>query len=252
MDLGLDGRTAVVSGASSGMGRAIARELVREGARVALIARRADLLDDAVDELGSDRAVAVVGDSRDPDALNRLVEVAQERFGGIDVVINNTGGPPAGHFAALADDDWTAAFELTVLSAVRLTRAALPALRESGSGRVVNITGFTVLRVEPRLLLSSAIRSSVVGWARALAREEAANGITINSIAAGFIETDRLLYLYSKGPDPEQARQRDIMRIPAARMGTAEEIAAAAAFLCSTQAAYITGETLLVDGGLLT
>lgn len=252
MDLGLTGCTAIVSGASSGMGLAIARELVAEGARVALFARRADRLEEAVAALGADRAVAVAGDSNDPAAQERLVATARERFGAVDIVVNNTGGPRGGTFGELDDADWRAGFELAVLSAVRLTRLALPDLRASGRGRVVNITGFTVLKTEPRLHLSSALRRSVIGWAMALAREEAAHGITVNSIAPGYIDTDRLRYLYGLGDDPDAARRRDIERIPAGRMGRPEEIAATAAFLCSVQAGYMTGETLLVDGGLLT
>jgi 3-oxoacyl-[acyl-carrier protein] reductase len=137
------------------------------------------------------------------------------------------------------------------MSAVRLTRLALPALRAGGRGRVVNITGYTVLKTEPRLVLSSSVRRSVIGWAGALAIEEAANGVTVNSIAPGYIDTDRLRYLYGLADDPEAARGRDLARIPAGRFGTPEEIAALVAFLSSVQAGYITGEVVLVDGGLL-
>jgi 3-oxoacyl-[acyl-carrier protein] reductase len=251
MDLGLAGRTAVVSGASSGMGLAIARALADEGANVMLFARREELLAQAVAELGVDRAASVAGDSTDPEAAERLVAATRERFGGIDVLVNNTGGPRGGTFGELSDEDWTAAFELAVMSAIRLTRLALPDLRASGRGRIVNISGYPVLKTEARLLLSSAVRRSVIGWAMALAREEAANRITINSIAPGYIDTGRLRYLYGLASDPEAARAREVERIPAGRFGRPEEIAATVAFLCSEQAAYMTGETLLIDGGLL-
>jgi 3-oxoacyl-[acyl-carrier protein] reductase len=182
--------------------------------------------------------------------LARAVDEAHEAFGRIDIVINNTGGPPAGDFGDLDDDAWQAGFELTVLSALRLTRLALPMLRGSGRGRVVNITSMAVKEINDGLLLSNALRPGVTGWAKHLSREEGPSGITVNSIAPGYIDTERLRYLYSTEPDPEAARTRDAETIPLRRFGSPEEIAAAAAFLCSTEAAYITGVTLLVDGGL--
>jgi 3-oxoacyl-[acyl-carrier protein] reductase len=236
------------------MGRAIARRLAAEGADVVLFARRADALEEAVAEIsassGSGRAVAVAGDSALEADLARAVEEAQQTFGRIDIVINNTGGPPAGDFGDLGDDAWQAGFELTLLSALRLTRLALPALRRSGRGRVVNITSMAVKEINDGLLLSNALRPGVTGWAKHLSREEGPNGITVNSIAPGYIDTERLRYLYSTEADPEAARARDAETIPLRRFGSPEEIAAAAAFLCSDEAAYISGVTLLVDGGL--
>lgn len=266
MDLGLSGCAAIVGGSSSGMGRAIARRLASEGCHVALFARRAEVLEEAVMEIGgrgggeggagagSDasggRAIAVVGDSGRPQDLARAVEDTTRAFGRLDIVINNTGGPPAGDFGDLDDQAWQAGFELTLLSAIRLTRLALPELRRSGRGRVVNITSMAVKEVNDGLLLSNGLRPAVTGWAKHLSREEGPNGITVNSIAPGFIDTERLRYLYSTEPDPDAARARDAETIPLRRFGSPDEIAAAAAFLCSTEAAYITGVTLLVDGGL--
>lgn len=254
MDLGLDGCGAIVGGASSGMGRAIARQLVAEGASVLLFARRSDVLEEAVSELsalpGAGRAVALAGDSTREADLARAVDEAQNAFGRIDIVINNTGGPAAGDFGDLGDDEWLAGFELTLLSAIRLTRLALPMLRSSGRGRVVNITSMAVKEINDGLLLSNALRPGVTGWAKHLSREEGPNGVTVNSIAPGYIDTDRIRYLYSTEPDPDAARARDAEAIPLRRFGSPEEIAAAAAFLCSSEAAYITGVTLLVDGGL--
>lgn len=236
------------------MGRAVARRLAAEGAGVVLFARRSDALEDAVAEIAASsapqRAIAVAGDSMVEADLARAVDQAQQAFGRIDVVINNTGGPPAGDFGDLNDEAWQAGFELTLLSALRLTRLALPMLRRSGRGRVVNITSMAVKEVNDGLLLSNALRPGVTGWAKHLSREEGPNGITVNSIAPGYIDTERLRYLYSTEPDPESARTRDAETIPLRRFGSPEEIAAAAAFLCSTEAAYVSGITLLVDGGL--
>ncbi len=236
------------------MGRAIARRLAAEGAGVLLFARRSDALAEAVAEIadssGSRQAIAVAGDSTLQADLARAVDEANQAFGRIDIVINNTGGPPAGDFGDLDDELWQAGFELTLLSALRLTRLALPMLRRSGRGRVVNLTSMAVKEVNDGLLLSNAFRPGVTGWAKHLSREEGPNGITVNSIAPGYIDTERLRYLYSTEPDPEAARMRDAETIPMRRFGSPEEIAAAAAFLCSNEAAYITGVTLLVDGGL--
>jgi 3-oxoacyl-[acyl-carrier protein] reductase len=254
VDLGLEGCGAVVGGASSGMGRAVAVALAAEGCRVALFARRADKLDEAVAEIndahGADTAFAVAGDAADPDALASVVDQAAERFGRLDVLVNNTGGPPGGSFAALEDDAWQTAFDLTFQSALRMTRRALPALRAGGRGRIVNLTSSAVKEQSEGLLLTNAIRPAVTGWSKDLSREEARSGITVNCVAPGYCDTDRLHYLYSGEDDPAAAMARDAELIPVGRFATPEEMAAAVAFLCSTSAAYITGVTLLVDGGL--
>ncbi|HEX7297595.1 MAG TPA: SDR family oxidoreductase [Solirubrobacteraceae bacterium] len=254
MDLGLDGCAAIVGGASSGMGKATAAALALEGCSVALFARRADALDAAVAEInaacGAERAHAVPGDATVPEDLDRAVDAAVERFGRLDAVVNNTGGPPAAGFDDLADADWQAAFELTVQSALRLTRRALPALRASGRGRIVTLTSSAVKEQSEGLLLTNALRPAVTGWSKDLSRVEARNGITVNCVAPGYCDTDRLKYLYSMEEDPEAARRRDADAIPVGRFATPEEMAAAVTFLCSTQAAYINGVTLLIDGGL--
>jgi 3-oxoacyl-[acyl-carrier protein] reductase len=253
MDLGLDGTVAIVGGSSSGMGRAVARALAAEGCRVVLFARRADLLADAAAAISRETdgdALAVPGDVTDPTSLEGVVDRALERFGRLDIVVNNGGGPPAGDFESFTDEDWERAYELTLLSALRLTRRALPALRAGGRGRIVNITSQAVKEPNDGLLLSNVFRPGVIGWAKTISREEARHGVTVNSIAPGYIATERLRYLYSTEADPEAAMARDADMIPAGRFGDPDEIAAAVAFLCSTGAAYITGTTLLVDGGL--
>ena len=253
MDLGLAGCTAVVGGSSSGMGLAVARELSREGCRVVLFARREELLAEMAAEIERETgaaAVAVAGDARDPAALGRAIEEARARFGGLDILVNNTGGPPAGKVSAFDDEAWNGAHELTLMSAIRATRAALPLLRASGRGRIVNLTSSSAKDPDDGLGLSNSLRAGVTGWSKTLAREEARNAITVNCGAPGYIGTDRLRSLYGSGAEAEDARARDAEMIPAGRFGTPEEIAATVAFLCSTRAAYVNGITVLVDGGL--
>jgi 3-oxoacyl-[acyl-carrier protein] reductase len=254
MDLGLEGCVAIVGGSSSGMGRACALALAREGCNVTLFARRQALLDDAaaeIDGLGSGaRATAFAGDASDPEALRAVVDRTLEQFGRLDIIVNNTGGPPAGTFEDFGDEEWQNAWKLTLMSTLRLTRFALPALRRSGRGRIVNITSSAVKEPIPGLLLSNTYRPGVIGWAKTLSQDEGPNGITVNSIAPGYINTDRLRSLYALADDPDQARRNDEAAIPLRRFGDPAEIAAAVAFLCSTQASYITGITVLVDGGL--
>ena len=253
MDLGLNDTVAIVGGASSGMGRAVARTLAGEGGRVVLYARRADLLAEAAAAITAEtgtEALAVPADATDPAALDRVCDVALEHFGRLDIVVNNAGGPPAGSYEDFADADWQRAYELVLGSAIRLTRRALPELRKSGRGRIVNLTSSAVKETNDGLLLSNVFRPGVIGWAKTISRDEARHGITVNSIAPGYIGTERLVQLYSSEADPDAAMARDAETIPAGRFGTPEEIAAAVAFLCSNGAAYITGTTMLVDGGL--
>jgi 3-oxoacyl-[acyl-carrier protein] reductase len=253
MDLGLAGTVAIVGGSSSGMGRATARTLAGEGCRVVLFARRAELLNEVAAAITAETGTEALGvptDATNPAALDAVVDLALEHFGRLDIVVNNAGGPPAGSYEQFGDDDFQRAYELTLLSALRLTRRALPALRASGRGRIVNLTSSAVKEPNDGLLLSNVFRPGVIGWAKTISREEARHGITVNSIAPGSIATDRLVQLYANEPDPATAQRRDEALIPAGRFGDPDEIAAAVAFLCSTGAAYITGTTLLVDGGL--
>jgi 3-oxoacyl-[acyl-carrier protein] reductase len=240
-------RAALVTGGSSGIGLAIARMLRDEGYALTLVSRRPEKVEAAAEELG---AVAIAADVGDAEACERLVAEHRERFGRLDILVNNAGGPPAGGYESFSDADWQAAYELTLLSALRITRRALPALRESGRGRIVNLTSSAVKETNDGLLLSNTFRPGVIGWAKAISRDEARHGITVNSIAPGYIATERLVQLYSSEDDPDAAMKRDAETIPAGRFGDPDEIAAAVAFLCSTGAAYINGTTLLVDGGL--
>lgn len=242
MDLGLRERTAIVCGASSGMGLAVADALAAEGANVAMFARRRELLEREAERLG---ALAVRGDLRDPSHLARLVERTVDAFGGIDILVNNGGGPPRGSAVEATDEEIESAVELLLLSAVRLTRLCLPYLGKSGRGRVINIESSTVREPADNLALSNAVRPGVVGWAKTLAREVGPSGVTVNTIAPGQIETERLQEVYPDGPTP-----KDLERIPLRRLGEPREIAEVVCFLASDRASYVTGTVIPVDGGL--
>jgi 3-oxoacyl-[acyl-carrier protein] reductase len=242
LELGLNGRTAIVCGASSGMGLAIAEALAGEGANVAMFARRRDLLEREAERIG---ALAVRGDLRDPSQLARLVERTVDAFDGIDILVNNGGGPPRGTAVEASDDDVESAVELLLLSAVRLTRLCLPYLGKSGRGRVINIESSTVREPADNLALSNAVRPGIVGWAKTLAREVGPAGITVNTIAPGQIDTERIREVYPQGPAAD-----DLERIPLRRLGEPREIADVVCFLASERGSYVTGAVIPVDGGL--
>jgi NAD(P)-dependent dehydrogenase (short-subunit alcohol dehydrogenase family) len=224
------------------MGLAIAEALAEEGANLAMFARRRDLLEREAERLG---ALAVRGDLRNPADLERLVERTVDAFGGIDVLVNNGGGPPRGPALELDHHSLEAAVELLLLSAVRLTQLCLPYLGKSDQGRIVNITSSTVREPIDNLVLSNAVRPGVIGWAKTLARELGPKGITVNSIAPGRIETARLEDVYPNGPS-----NADLEPIPLRRFGQPREVADVVCFLASRKAAYVTGTVIPVDGGL--
>jgi len=243
MDLGLHGRTAIVCGASSGLGLGSAEALAEEGANVAMLARRREQLELDAERIG---ALAVRGDVTNAADLERLVSKTLEAFGGIDVVVWNSGGPPPGKAAEITDDSLEAAFELLLLPAVRLVRLALPHLERSPAGRVICITSSAVKEPVPHLALSNTIRPGVTGWAKSLARELGPKGITVNCVAPGRIDTPRMKEVYGEdGPSAEELAQ-----IPLGRMGTPREFGDVVCFLASERASYVTGVTLLVDGGI--
>ena len=242
MDLGLKGRTAIVCGASSGIGLAIAEALVHEGVNVAMFARRRELLEREAGRLGT---LAVRGDLTNAADLERLVERTARAFDGIDILVNNGGGPPRGPALELDGDAVSAAVELLLVSAVRLTGLCLPYLRRSGRGRVINITSSSVREPISNLALSNAVRPGVVGWAKTLAQELGPDGVTVNSIAPGRIDTERLAEVYPNGPT-----EADLAQIPLRRLGEPSEIASVACFLASDSASYVTGTLVPVDGGL--
>jgi len=224
------------------MGLAVAEALVAEGANVAMFARRRDLLEREAERLG---ALPVRGDLTNPKDLERLVETTIDAYGGIDILVNNGGGPPRTAAVDLTDEAIETAVELLLLSAVRLTNLCLPHLRKSGHGRVVNIASSSVREPIDNLALSNAVRPGVIGWADTLAREIGPDGVTVNSIAPGRIETERLAEVYvNRSPED------DLATIPLRRFGQPAEVGDVVCFLASDRAAYITGAVIPVDGGL--
>jgi 3-oxoacyl-[acyl-carrier protein] reductase len=241
MDLGLSGRTAIVCGASSGMGLAVSEALRAEGAHVVMLARRADLLEREARRLG---ALAVPGDLTRPEDLDRLVRSAVEAHGGVDVLVLNGGGPPPGPAVGMTPESVADAVGLLLTGHVALVDGCLPHLRASGRGRIVAVESTSVKEPLPNLALSNAVRPGVVGWLKTLARELGPDGITVNVVAPGRIDTDRFREVY-----PEGLARADLDAIPAQRIGAPAEVAAVVCFLASDAAAYVTGAVVPVDGG---
>ena len=244
MDLGLDGKVALVTGASQGIGFGIAKELAQEGARVAISSRSEEKIQAAAEEIG---ARGYVHDTVDLDAAPGLVETVARDLGPIDVLVTNTGGPAGGDPLEFTREQWEAAHRELVVAAIEMIELVVPGMRERGFGRIVSVSSSAAREPIPSLLLSSAHRPGLLGAFKVLAKKLAADGITLNTILPGRIATDRISHLHGS---IEKAQEVARDEIPAGRLGSAGELAAAAAFLCSERASYITGTTLLVDGGL--
>ncbi len=257
MDLGLSGRVAFVAAASKGLGKAAALALSAEGMKVVVAARGEATLRAAAQEIATQtggEVEAVACELLDGAAIEAAIAATVRRFGRLDVLVANGGGPRPGGFEALGEDDWRHAIDGTLLSTVRLVRAALPHLRASKRGRVIVITSTSTREPIAGLLLSNVMRPAIVGLCKTLARELGPDGITVNNVAPGSFDTDRMTAVLTHtaqthGITEVEARARTEASIPLGRLGRAEELAAAIAFLASERASYVSGQTLLVDGG---
>jgi 3-oxoacyl-[acyl-carrier protein] reductase len=257
MDLGLQGKVALVAAASRGLGRAVAEELASEGASLVLCARGSEALDETRNYLEQSLGAPVMAMPADLTVAGDIAKVFNsglERFGRIDILVTNAGGPPAGQFETLSRESWEAATRLTLHSALDLTRHVLPGMRERRWGRILNITSIAVKQPVDNLMLSNSLRAAVTGFARTLANEVATWGITVNNIMPGYTRTERLEELARTMAGKEEIAAAEFMgrwerEIPMSRLGEPREFAALAAFLVSERASYITGTSIPVDGG---
>jgi 3-oxoacyl-[acyl-carrier protein] reductase len=257
MDLGLKNKVALVAASSRGLGRAVAEELANEGASLILCARDAEALGqtgDAISRNSGAQVLAVPADVSLAGDVKRVVDAGIERFGQIDILVTNGGGPPAGTFEQLTPDQWEQAVRLTLFSAIELARHVLPGMKARGWGRILNITSIAVKQPVDNLMLSNSLRAGVTGFARTLANEVAAAGVTVNNIMPGYTRTERVEELamtmaQKQGITSAEFKSRWEQEIPMKRLGEPREFAALAAFLVSERASYITGTSIQVDGG---
>jgi 3-oxoacyl-[acyl-carrier protein] reductase len=258
VDYQLRGRVALVTAASRGIGRGIAEALAAEGVRLVIASRDQAAISRTADEIANAyqaEVVPVAADVSSADAAERLVSTAAERFGGLDILVNNSGGPPGGRFTDFDDAAWQSAFDLLLLSVVRMVRAALPYLRASGTGRIINVESSSVKEPIPGLILSNSLRAGVAGLAKTLADELAPDQITVNTVLPGQILTDRLRGGFVEpasraGVDVDELARAEVAKVvPLGRVGEPADLANLVAFLCSELASYLTGLVVAVDGG---
>jgi len=257
MELGLKGKIALVAAASKGLGYASALGLAREGARVAICSRTEGDIRAAAERISSETGAEVlplVADVTKPDDAERIVQETAAKFGGLHILIPNSGGPPAGTFETLTPEQWQAGLDSTLYTAVRMIQAGLPHMKAAHWGRIIAITSTSVRQPIPGLLLSNTFRAGLLGLLKTLSQEFAQYGITCNNVAPGSYDTDRLRHLHQRNADQQgisfdEARQQAEQKIPLGRLGRPEELANTVVFLASEAASYITGQTILVDGG---
>ena len=255
MDLGLDGKRALVLSSSRGLGLGVAQALAAEGAAVMMTARSADRLRaaaEAINIAGPGRAETFVGDLA-PN-VEAIYRAALEALGGVDILVANTGGPPARTALAVKPEEWTPQFEAMVVPVIRLAGLVLPGMRERSFGRILTIASSGVVQPIPNLVISNALRSSLVGWSKTLANETASDGVTVNVVLPGRIQTDRLEELdaanaKAQGKNVDEVAAAARATIPAGRYGRVEEFADVVCFLASERASYVTGSLVRVDGG---
>ncbi len=259
MDLGLKDKRALVLGGSRGIGFGIASELAAEGARVMLCSRDGAACEAAAAKIATAHGVEVIGracDMSDLDAVDATAVAAEAELGGVDILINNTGGPPPGPISAVDTDTWSKHFQGMVLSVIRMTNYLLPGMRERKWGRIITVSSSGVVEPIPILGISNTLRVALVNWSKTLDLETAPDGITINVIMPGRIDTDRLRSMQAmtaknRGISLEEAQKESAGPIPVGRVGTVEEFAALAVFLASARASYLTGQVYAVDGGMI-
>ncbi|MGP6147160.1 SDR family oxidoreductase [Jeotgalibaca sp. A122] len=257
MDLGLKGKNALIIASSQGLGKAVATELVKEGANVMLTSRSEDALREVQEELellGEGRVTYFPCDITKPEEIKALVAETQKRLGTINILLNNAGGPPSGVFDDFEDEAWQRAFELNLLSYIRIIREVLPDLRKEG-GRIVNVASISVKTPMKNLILSNTFRNGIVGLSKSLAEELGPDNILVNVAAPGTIGTGRIAQLNKNNAEKQGVSVEDIeketaAKIPLGRMGRPQEFGKAVAFLLSDANTYITGSTILVDGGM--
>lgn len=257
MDLGLNGKVALVAASSKGLGFAVAEELAAEGAHLLMNARGEDALKEAsesiTDRFGAE-VLAVPGDLSVSTDIERIVNAGLERFGQIDILITNSGGPPAGRFEDLSTEQWESAVRLLLTGVAEMTRLVLPGMKQRRWGRILNVTSIAAKQPVENLILSNSIRAAVTGFSKSLAAEVGEHGITVNTILPGYTATERVEELAEhlankEGIDPSEIRRRWEAEIPLRRLADPREFAAMAAFLVSERASYITGSSIAVDGG---
>ncbi|HJZ81101.1 MAG TPA: SDR family oxidoreductase [Pyrinomonadaceae bacterium] len=257
MDLGLNNKVALVAAASRGLGRAVAEELAAEGASLIICARKAETIEHVAGEIAGASGVEVLGvaaDVSNPADVARLISSGVARFGRIDILVTNAGGPPAGQFESFSLAQWEEATRLLLHSAVELARQVLPGMKERRWGRILNITSIAVKQPVDNLILSNSVRAAVTGFARTLANEVASFGVTVNNIMPGYTRTERVeelarMMAEKQGITPADFIARWEKEIPMGRIGSPREFAALAAFLVSERASYLTGTSIPVDGG---
>jgi len=257
VDLGLKGKVALVAASSKGLGRAVAEELATEGADLVLCARGKDTLEQTAESIRTKagvKVVAVAADVSDPKDAARVVKAAFDEFGRVDILVTNSGGPPSGPFESFTPEMWDSATRLLLKSAVELTRAVLPGMKERRWGRILNVTSIAAKQPIEGLMLSNSLRAAVIGFARTLANEVAPFGVTVNNLLPGYTRTDRVQELARAAGAKTGGSNTDVVskwekEIPMGRLGEPREFAALAAFLASERASYITGSSIAVDGG---
>ena len=254
MNLGLEGKVALVAAGSKGIGFATAKMLAEEGCKVSICGRNQASLDDAVAAIGHG-CIGVACDVSDLKQIDEWVQLSKLKLGPIDIMVTNTGGPPAGSWQTITDDQWQSGFDSTLMNVVRMVRAVVPDMKERGWGRIVHNTSLVAKEPNALLPISSTLRAGLMALTRLQALELAPHGITVNEVLPDNTLTDRQLHLAEvrsqrDGGTPEEALAKQAEEIPMKRLGTPEEIAAVIVFLCSQPAAYVTGTNLLVDGGI--